>query len=361
MQISSLQENLAVLTQNRFGRKTEKASTLDTQLSFAPDTMEIINEAEKLLENGSPDEPGIEIVVKSHTRKKCQGKRDEDLSGFPVEVIEYRLSPDQLDTEFPDGYYEMEPEVYKELEFIPAQYIVYEHRVYSYVSKRKTDGESKIVRASRPERLLNRSILTPSYVINQKYVNAMPINRIHDEFKRNDVEISRQVLAGWMIKLADRYLYLVYNAMKKELLGSRLIHCDETPFTMIHDGKGSKSKNYMWVYHSDTDYGTPPVYIYEYQPTRKADNPRKFLQDFHGTLVTDGYQVYHSLQEEWSDDIIVAGCWANTKRKWAEIVKSVGTKTAAGTIAAEGNNRIAAIYHVDNMYRGKSKNEIRNN
>lgn len=76
----------------------------------------------------------------------------------------------------------------------------------------------------------------------------------------------------------------------------------------------------MWVYHSDMDYGTPLVYIYEYQPTRKADNPRKFLPDFHGTLVTAGYQVYHTLQAERADDIIVARCWAHTKRKWAEIV-----------------------------------------
>ena len=297
VQISSLQESLAVLTQNRFGRKTERTNTLDTQLSFDPDTMEIINEAEMLLEKGMPEKPGFETVVKAHVRKKRQGKRDEDLSGFPVEVIEHRLSSDQLDAEFPGGYYEMKPDIYKELEVIPAQYVVYEHRVYSYVSREKTDGESKIVREPRPEKLLNNSILTPSlaaYVINQKYVDAMPLNRIHDEFKRNDVEISRQVLAGWMIKLADRYLYLLYNAMKKELLGSKLIHCDETPFTLIHDGKGPKSKNYMWVYHSDIDYGTPPVYIYEYQPTRKADNPRKFLQDFCGTLVTDGYQVYYN-------------------------------------------------------------------
>jgi len=105
----------------------------------------------------------------------------------------------------------------------------------------------------------------------------------------------------------------------------------------------------------------PPIYIYEYQPTRKTEHPRTFLQDFHGTLVTDGYQVYHTLQDERPDDIIVAGCWTHTKRKWAEIVKSVGAKTAAGTIAAEGNNRIAAIYHVDNMYKGKSKKEILDN
>lgn len=50
-QISSLQENLAVLTQNRFDHKTEKTDTISTQLSFDPETMEIINEAEMLLES----------------------------------------------------------------------------------------------------------------------------------------------------------------------------------------------------------------------------------------------------------------------------------------------------------------------
>lgn len=50
-QISSLQENLAVLIQNGFGRKTEKTDTISTQLSFDPETMEIINEAEMLLES----------------------------------------------------------------------------------------------------------------------------------------------------------------------------------------------------------------------------------------------------------------------------------------------------------------------
>lgn len=50
-QIFSLQKNLAVLTQNRFDRKTEKTDTISTQLSFDPETMEIINEAEMLLES----------------------------------------------------------------------------------------------------------------------------------------------------------------------------------------------------------------------------------------------------------------------------------------------------------------------
>lgn len=71
-QISSLQENLAVLTQNRFGRKTEKTDIIGTQLSFDPETMEIINEAEMLLESDMPEEPAFETVVKAHARKNAK-------------------------------------------------------------------------------------------------------------------------------------------------------------------------------------------------------------------------------------------------------------------------------------------------
>ena len=56
-QISDLQESIAVLTQQRFGRKTEKSNTFLGQLTFDLETMNIINEAEKLLEDGDPKEP----------------------------------------------------------------------------------------------------------------------------------------------------------------------------------------------------------------------------------------------------------------------------------------------------------------
>ena len=34
-----------------------------------------------------------------------------------------------------------------------------------------------------------------------------------------------------------------------------------------------------------------------YQKTRKFDHPREFLKDFKGIVVTDGYQVYHSIDK----------------------------------------------------------------
>ena len=359
--VDSLQENLAVLTQQRFGRKTEKTSSFEGQLSFDPETMSILNEAEKLLEEGDPEEPAMETVVKSHVRKKTKGKREQDLSMVEHKIENHYLSEEELAVLFPNGYTKLPDEVYTNLEFIPAKFVAVEHHIGVYTSK---GSDHSFARGDHPVELLKTSILTPSLaagIFNYKYVDAMPLNRISEEFRRHDVEISRQVMAGWMIKLADRYIRVIYNAMKKEILTSKLIHCDETPFKLVDDGRSPNSKSYMWVYHSMPKYNAPPIFIYEYQLTRKAEHPREFLKDYNGILMTDGYQVYHLLEKEYPDTLIVAGCWAHCKRRFAEILKSIGSQTRGGTIAAEANERIAAIYHVDNMTKGKSDKEILNN
>ena len=101
-------------------------------------------------------------------------------------------------------------------EFFPKsgciEFIKHEYHVEIYAGKH---GEG-IVRADRPERLLSNSILTPALaaaIFNAKYVNAVPLNRLSEEFKRHDIIISRQTMAGWMIRLTERYLGPVYRAM----------------------------------------------------------------------------------------------------------------------------------------------------
>ena len=67
-------------------------------------------------------------------------------------------------------------------------YLLHEHHVAVYAGNRK-EG---IVRAEKPERLLKNSIATPSLaaaVINSKYVNALPLNRISEELARNDLDL----------------------------------------------------------------------------------------------------------------------------------------------------------------------------
>ena len=83
------------------------------------------------------------------------------------------------------------------------------HHICVYARK-TTD---KIVKAFRPKSLLRNSIATPSLVasiMNAKYVNGMPLDRIATDLRRNDVNISKQVMANWVIRCSERYLSPVY-------------------------------------------------------------------------------------------------------------------------------------------------------
>ena len=73
-----------------------------------------------------------------------------------------------------------------------------------------TDGihQDEFVRGDRPKDLLKNSILTPSLaaaLINAKYVNAMPLDRMEKEFDRNEINISKQTMSNWLMLLSEKY------------------------------------------------------------------------------------------------------------------------------------------------------------
>lgn len=365
-QIENLKEQVAILTQQRFGRSSEKNLSIQGQLSFDLDHPNVFNEAEILTENGFAEEPSLEDTVPVR-KPRPKGKRAVDLSGIKTTVESHYLEENTLMERFPKGWHQLEDEVYKELKRIPASYEVVEHHIGVYAG----NGEnSKIIRGEAPKRLLNHSILTPSLaasVFTAKYVNAVPLNRISEGYSYDGIHISRQVMAGWMIKLYQYYLEPVHRMMKTELFQSGIIHCDESPFKMTGEKEDGdpKSKDYMWVYHSPGKGACHPVYLYEYDNGSRAGYViGEYLRGYIGILVTDGYQTYHTLQKDRADEIKVAGCWAHARRKYADILKAVsnkGSMTAGQKVADEAVKRIAAIYHTDNMYKGTSPKEILDN
>jgi transposase len=340
LEVESLSEKLSLSNTRQFAPSSEAGLTGE-QLSIYDIGF---NEAEALTEGAEATEPELEEVV-SYKRKKKKGKREEDLSGFPIEEIRHELSEEELEELFPDGYAKLPDEVYKKLEMVPSTFKVLEHHLSVYKGK---DG--KIVKVDHPKELFPNSIATPSIVaaiINAKYVNAMPLYRQEQEYKRNDVNISRQTMANWCIRSAERYLSLVSDKLKEELLKSQVVHADETPVTVKNDGRNGTHNSYMWVYRSGEMCKANPVIIYDYQKTRKAEAPRRMLDGYQGKLVCDGYQVYHGIEND-KDDLTVAGCWAHARRPFAEIVKSLGKDKAKNTAAYEAVLQIEQIYRKDN-------------
>ena len=136
--------------------------------------------------------------------------------------------------------------------------------------------------------------------------------------------------------------------MKEELLNSPIIHADETPVMVSKDGREGMHRNYMWVYRSGSMCKVNQAVLYEYQKTRNADAPRRFLSGFDGKMICDGYQVYHALENREGTRFKVAGCWAHARRPFAQVYKGLGEEKAAGTAAAEALIQIQNIYHTDN-------------
>lgn len=345
LSIEHLSEQIALMNMRSFSRSSEKGLTDHDQISMYELAF---NEAEAICDMNAAEPSIEEVIIKEHTRKKRKGKREEDLSGFPVRVIEHEIPEEDLKVLFPEGYQKLPDEVYKKLEIHPATFEVIEHHVAVYKGK---DGTFR--KAPRPKEMLDKSIASESLVsavINAKFVNALPYSRQEQEYKRNDVNISRQTMANWVITVSERYLSLVYDRMKEEIKRSHVIHADETPVTVVKDGREGIHKSYMWVYRTGEMGKAAPAILYDYQKTRKQDAPEDFLKGFKGKLVCDGYQAYHGLEKR-SDDIEVAGCWVHARRPFAEVVKSTGEEKARGTAAYEALAQIQNIYRIDNLLK----------
>lgn len=261
-------------------------------------------------------------------------------------IVRHDLDDAELWAKFPEGYTTLPDEVYKKLEVKPATFIVKEHHITVYKGK---DG--KIVKGKHPKEMLSNSIASPSHVafiMNSKYTNAVPLYRQEQELERNDIRISRQNMAHWVITTAERYLSLLWDRLKEEITACSVVHADETPVSVVKDGREGMHKSYMWVYRNGGLQDDHPVVLYDFQLTRKKEAPGKFLDAFTGTLVTDGYQVYHSLEKDAETQFKVAGCWAHARRKFADPVKAMGGEKAKGTVAYEALGLIQYIYRRDN-------------
>ena len=230
-----------------------------------------------------------------------------------------------------------------------------EHHIGVYASK----TDEHMVKADHPKALLHGSLVSPSLgaaIINGKYVNAVPLYRLEQEFQRYGLQITRQNMANWCIRLAEEYLSILYDYLHKELYFYHVIQADETPVLVNHDGRKAGSKSWMWVYRSGHLYQKRQIVLYEYQQTRNASHPREFLKGYDGICVTDGYQVYHTLEKEL-EELIIAGCWVHCRRRFDEALKLIPKSYQKESNAFLLMKQIQAIYREEGKLNDLSSDE----
>lgn len=348
-------EQITLANKNRFGRASEKM--MDTsQICFmeVDGTIVFFNEAEAV---SDLDAEELDTLESKPVRKpKAVGKKDADIKGLPVNVINHYMTEEELTEEFGEnGWKQLPDAISKIYRFIPAKVEIDEHHVGVYASKK--DG--RILKADHPKALLHGSLVSPTIaaaIINGKYVNAIPLYRLEQEFSRYGLTITRQNMANWMIRLGESYLAVLYDYLHQKIYDYHVIQADETPVLVNRDGRSAGSKSYMWVYRSGHLYADKQIVLYDYHKTRNSSHPREFLRDYSGICVTDGYQVYHTIEKE-REDLRIAGCWVHARRKFDEalavIPKAHQNKSEAFLVIKQ----IQAIYREEGKLSQLSSEE----
>jgi len=322
--VDFLMSQMRLARQKQFGSSSEKSEY---------DQLSLFNEAETYTNENAPEPEVTEI--KAHYRKKAADSKERLPENLPVEIIEHTLAEEELvcpecaETLQIIGKTERDT-----LVLIPAQAKILRHIRYTYGCKgcEQNACSVPIVKAKADTPLIKGSIATAeavAHVMTQKFVMGVPLYRQEQEWNRNGLPLSRQTMSNWLLRCTEDYLVPIYDRLHERLLQQEVLHADETTLQVLHEeGKKPQSKSYMWLYRTSGD-AKDPIVLYEYQPDRKAERPREFLQDFHGYLHADGYSGYHSLP----DTITVVGCWAHARRKFDEVLKGMTPKAQVGSLA----------------------------
>jgi len=348
-----LEKNMQLLQKQIYGPKSEKrVEVCDDSVQYR-----LFDEAE-VKQSVSEKKDEEEIVVTGFSRKK---KRtfEEMHAGLPVEEEIIPLK----DTTCPQCGEETvvigKEKVRDEIVYVPAK--MYVKKVFIEVRKcpkcgtdadedyaEKSDVSTVIVKAEPPKPVLEKSMCSAELlaeVIYEKYVMATPLDRQSKKFGEFKCTLSPQTLSNWVIAAADQYFKPLYAKMHELLLKEPLVHADETVVQVLNEkGRKATTDSRMWVYCSGAQ-AAQAIRLYEYQPTRKGEHARNFLEGFSGYLMCDGYPGYNKLPK-----ITRCGCWAHMRRKFIEALPTepeLKTKSQA----QKGLDYCDMLYHIAHSYQ----------
>ena len=127
--------------------------------------------------------------------------------------------------------------------------------------------------------------------------------------ERHGVIIPRQQMVQWVEKIAF-LLLAIYYLIWEELEAGDYLQIDETPVKVLDpEVKGKAATGYLWL------YSTPKGDVFlEFCDSRGQEGPRKRLSNFKGTIQTDAYTVYQSLENKRPHTLRRIGCLAHTRR-----------------------------------------------
>lgn len=330
-EIQGLTDLVALLRRKQFGKSSEKINA---------DQLGMFDEVEVESENPEAEDEES-IKVPEHDRKR--GKRLKLPANLPRHEVIIELE-NKICSNDGEELKCIGEEVSEKLEIIPAKV-----RVIKTIRKKYACSVcERVESAPAPLEMIPKSNASGSvlaYIATAKYVDALPLYRQEAIFKRAGLDLSRQTMARWMIRVGEKIDPLI-TLLREELLKSSYIHMDETIVQVLkEDGKKAETNCYMWV---QARSGPKPIVLFHYAKNRSGTHATELLHDYRGSLQVDGYDGYASVIEK--NEITRLGCWAHARRKFFDAFKSSSGKS----IGKQGIQFITNLYDIEKEIEEKS-------
>ncbi len=339
--IKKLSDQLELKNRAIFGRNTEKF--LDTLMSSENPPKEFEDESQtedadsdteqnrivislaeykrQLGEENNSNDDSINNGNKTGKNKKSGGRSRksrllDSLMNLPAQLI-YDLDIDMLNDQYGEGNWRIAK--------WHEHYVVEKIENPLYVKKILTPVISsglEHVMTTVPYRnpLKDRTYISASIladILYRKFVLALPFFRQAADYYMQGLDLSRQVIIGWVNELVPLIMNPVLKYMIQQMLLCPYHNCDETYLQVIKDGRAPGSKGFLWVHSTGELYDGNPIIIFIYEQTRGTDHLRKLLLEFHGYITCDAYISYHVLEEESGGRILTTGCMMHCRRYFA--------------------------------------------
>ena len=354
-EIERLRQIILNLQRTQFGQRSEKRTYV---LDDGNQQLSLFDTPEKSEEKSNPEpsqNPEKEICVSGHSRKKKR-TLEELCATLPVEERIVDLPDEEKANANGQALVCIGQEYIRTelvLERAKAKVVKHYRKVYADRQLEQETGYSEVFKPVMPPPLLAHSYASASVVTDvlmKKYVDAMPLYRQEQMWKRMGVELKRGTMANWVIQVADLYLRPFWKRIRSELLTQSTIHADETVIQVLKEkGKPATSESRMWVY-SSAKRADIQLRCFEYRESRSGKWAKTFLEGFSGVLITDGYSGYNKVQEAER-----AGCWAHMRRKWLEAMpEGADAKTCK---AAEGYEFCNRLFELEQAFEKLSAEE----
>ena len=354
-EIERLRQIILNLQRTQFGQRSEKRTYV---LDDGNQQLSLFDTPEKSEEKSNPEpsqNPEKEICVSGHSRKKKR-TLEELCATLPVEERIVDLPDEEKANANGQALVCIGQEYIRTelvLERAKAKVVKHYRKVYADRQLEQETGYSEVFKPVMPPPLLAHSYASASVVTDvlmKKYVDAMPLYRQEQMWKRMGVELKRGTMANWVIQVADLYLRPFWKRIRSELLTQSTIHADETVMQVLKEkGKPATSESRMWVY-SSAKRADNQLRCFEYRESRSGKWAKTFLEGFSGVLITDGYSGYNKVQGAER-----AGCWAHMRRKWLEAMpEGADAKTCK---AAEGYEFCNRLFELERQFEGLTAEE----